>query len=538
MKSSRTVTRLCGVTLFAWLLTWSAAAANFVTATPVAPHRGVWEIELPLDVVDGNPFFDVDLQFIFTLPDGKEVTAEGFYRGGNKWAGRAYCGQTGTWKWRTEANRPALQGKQGAFEVRPSNLPGKLRQHPQDQRQFAYDNGRWFLHLGDTGYRYVTDTEPLWQQYIDEAAQVGFNKIRVWFCRGRSDIQAVFTTERKNLDLAYWDEAERRLIYALEKYPHIQFQLIVYGEDLAELRRYSEGDHAAFLVARYAQARFSAFPNVQWCISNDSIISPAAGKRNIAPVTIQSIGRDMQKREAWDTLLANHQARFTGYSFVDAPWSDIITVEDKDQVNGALLLQYRASGSDPVVLDEDRYEHYMSPKHDRYFFRRLMWASLLSGGHATYGGLKTYEAFAGTNELKGVQGYLTAVRDGRLADGAADFRHIRGFFDEAGLTLVGLQPNDSMAGSDAHSGKVIAGDRTIIAYLQNPDSSTPEAANVAETPAVCRLHLPAGDWRIRWFDPRTGKWHANHARQEISGGITRNFQSPFPGDAVLLLMLQ
>jgi hypothetical protein len=26
-----------------------------------------------------------------------------------------------------------------------------------------------------------------------------------------------------------------------------------------------------------------------------------------------------------------------------------------------------------------------------------MWASLLSGGHATYGGLRTYEAFGGHN---------------------------------------------------------------------------------------------------------------------------------------------
>ncbi len=537
MSSSFKFTSMCSVLFVAGLLAWSASAANFVTAAPTAPHRGVWEIELPLDVVDSNPFFDVDLQFIFTLPDGNEVKAEGFYRGGNKWACRAYCSQTGPWKWRTEANRTALHGKKGSFEVRPSNLPGKLRQHPQDQRQFAYDNGQWFLHLGDTGYRYVTDTEPLWQQYIDEAAQVGFNKIRVWFCRGRSDIQAVFTTDRKNLDLAYWDEAERRLIYALEKYPHIQFQLIVYGEDLAELRRYSEGDHAAFLVARYAQARFSAFPNVQWCISNDSIISPAAGKRNIAPVTIQSIGRDMHKREAWGTLLANHQARFTGYSFVDALWSDIITLEDKDQVGGALVLQYRALGHDPVVLDEDRYEHYLSPKHDRYFFRRLMWASLLSGGHATYGGLKTYEAFVGTNELKGVQGYVTAVRDGRLEDGAADFRHIRSFFTEASLTLVGLQPNDPMAGSDGISVKVIAGDKAIIAYLQNPAVRAPEDANVAETPAVCRLHLPLGGWRIRWFDPRTGQWHANPERQEINGGLTRDFKSPFQGDAVLLLTL-
>ena len=510
---------------------------ELLTSATDAPHRGVWEIELELDHPNGNPFFDVDLLFVFTLPDGSEAKAEGFYRGTNKWAGRAYCSQLGVWKWRTAANRPALNGKQGSFKVVPSKSPGKLRQHPKDSHQFAYDNGDWFLHIGDTGYRYVTDTEPLWQQYIDEAAQVGFNKIRVWLCRGRSDIQAVFARDRQGLDLAYWDEMERRLVYALEKYPHIQFQVIPYGEDLAELRRYGDGDRAAILVARYAQARFSAFPNVQWCISNDSIISPKPGKRHADPATINRIGTDMRTREPWGTLISNHQARFTGYSFVHSPWSDIITLEDRDQVAGALVLQYRALSAAPVVMEEDRYGLYMSPKHDRYFFRRFMWANLLSGGCATYGGLATYEAYAGTNKTKGVQGYLTAVRDGRLDDGAADFPHIRRFFAEADLSLVGLQPNDPMAGNDGYAVKVTAGPSTIIAYLQNPDSRESEAANVAETPAQCRLHLPHGAWRVRWFDPRSGRWHSNPERTELSGGGTRAFKAPFPGDAVLLLTL-
>jgi hypothetical protein len=291
------------------------------------------------------------------------------------------------------------------------------------------------------GYRYVTATEPLWQQYIDEAAQVGFNKIRTWFCSGRHDVAALFVKDRQGLDLAYWDEIERRLVYALEKYPHIQFQLIPYGEDWPELVRYGQGDKAALLVARYAQARFSAFPNVQWCFSNDGNVSPAEGGRNVAPATIHRIGRDMRAREPWGTLLTNHQKRFQGYSFVDADWSDIITLEDRDQVAGGLVLKYRAlSRDDPVVLDEDRYGNYISPKHDRYFFRRLMWASLLSGGHATYGGLNTYAPYSATNKLQGMHGYLTAVRDGRLDDGAADFPHIGRFFAETGFTLVGLHP--------------------------------------------------------------------------------------------------
>ena len=39
------------------------------------------------------------------------------------------------------------------------DLPGKLRKHPDDPFQFARDDGSWFLHLGDTGYRYVVASE-------------------------------------------------------------------------------------------------------------------------------------------------------------------------------------------------------------------------------------------------------------------------------------------------------------------------------------------------------------------------------------------
>jgi hypothetical protein len=56
--------------VFMSLLAASATAANFVTATPTAPHRGVWQIELSLDAPGGNPFFDVELHFIFTLSGG------------------------------------------------------------------------------------------------------------------------------------------------------------------------------------------------------------------------------------------------------------------------------------------------------------------------------------------------------------------------------------------------------------------------------------------------------------------------------------
>ena len=158
-------------------------------------------------------------------------------------------------------------------------------------------------------------------------------------------------------------------------------QLIPYGGDQPELQRYEQGDRAAQYVARHAQARFSAFPNVYWCIANDLIMARQTVDETmqLAADTIRQVGADMREREPWGTLLTNHQSRFRGDGFVNEPWSDIITVHDLDQVAGELILEYREKGSAPVVLDEDRYEHWRKPQNPRYFFRRLMWASLLSG---------------------------------------------------------------------------------------------------------------------------------------------------------------
>ena len=466
----------------------------------------------------------------FTLPDGTERTVDTFYDGEGRFKARAYACQVGTWSWRSDSALASLDGRKGTFEVGPSDLKGKLRKHPQDPRQFARDSGEWFLHIGDTGYRYVTATEPHWKGYIDQAAEIGVTKVRTWFCLGRGDVQVLFNDARGGLNLSYWQEIDRRLLYALHAHPDIVFQLIPYGEDTEELLRYPE-DPISQLVARYAQARFSALPNVTWCISNDREIvpegTPLKGRRIPASI-IDRIGRDMSAREPWGTMLTNHQSRFSGYSFVDAPWSDIVTVEDLDQVTGEILLQYRSRSDDPVVNDEDRYELYRSPQNPRYYFRRLMWASLFSGGHATYGGLKTYEPW--DSELRGIQGYIDAVHSGKLVGGAADFRQIHRFFKDANLTLVGMTPSDDTVGNDPSRFKCIGNEMTFLVYLANPGGEKPETAQLAKTTPTVKIELPPGHYQGRWFNPVSGKW-------DPAGEVksNRSITAPGPGDWVLLV---
>ena len=276
-------------------LSRSSWAGNLATGGDAAPQRGVYEVKMQADEPIADPFRDVDLTITFIRPDDSEVEVEGFFVGRQTYKARAYCDQVGHWLWSSTSNRPGLDGVRGDFDVKTSDLPGKLRKHPDDPHQFATDDGRWFLHIGDTGYRYVVDTEPNWKAYIDQAAEAGFTKVRTWFCRGRSDVQALYNKGRKGLDLAYWDEIDRRLLYALDTHPHVIFQLIPFGEDTEELVRYAEGDDLTRNMVAYAQARFSALPNVTWCISNDRYIKMEPGPNNIPAETIDLIGRDMAR---------------------------------------------------------------------------------------------------------------------------------------------------------------------------------------------------------------------------------------------------
>jgi len=503
-----------------------ADRSNLARGPSAAGQYGVYEIELTARGAVEAPYLGTKVRVVFTGPDGADVVVDAFYDGDGHYKARAYCHTTGQWTWRSESDRPELDGRKGAFTVEPSDLPGKLRLCERDPYQFAYDNGDWFLHIGDTGYRYAVDSEPRWREYIDEAAEMGVTKVRTWFCRSRSGVEALFAEGRKGMNLAYWQEIDRRLSYALDRHPNIIFQLILYGEDTKELLRYDQGDPACQYVARYAQARWSAFPNVYWCISNDREIvrdRPLQGRR-VPHGTIDRIGRDMEQREPWGTLITNHQARLSGYDFTEAPWSDIVTLEDLDQVHGKVILAYRDKAKRPIVNDEDRYELYRNPANHRYFFRRLMWASLLSGGHATYGGLRTYEAYDGGPQ-RGVQGYFRANRAGVLSQGGHDFRHIHSFFGSGKMDLIGMRPDDACVGGDPLKWKCCHTDRTYIIYLANPTGADPRTDNPHFNRPSVTVTLPEGKYRVRWFDPRSGEWTAGGP---ISGGRKR---LKTPGDA-------
>ncbi len=503
------------------------------TARPgEALQRGFYEIHLNArvsDPYDERFFLEVEWQ----LPDGSIRVSDGFFDGGRLFKARAYTAQSGSWSWRTRSSSKALDNIRGEFIVRSSDLPGKLRKHRLDPYQFQFDDGSWFLHIGDTAYRYVNIDEPDWKPYLNQAARVGFTKIRTWFNHGRYDVQALFNRDRSGLRLEYWQEIDKRLRYALEKYPHLQFQLIPYGEDSREIRQYTS-DPMTRLIAREAQARFSALPNIHWCIVNDREIvdqGPLNGERQVLAKTLDRIGKDMAAREPWGSLITSHQARKEGYSFVDADWSDMITLEDLDQVGGTLIREYRnksRNDPDPVVLDEDRYELYRGPRYPDYFFRRLMWSSLLSGGHASYGGLASYEARDPQEDTRGIIGYFDSRKRSFPLRGADQFQYIHKFFRDTGLTLVDFKPSQHLVQVDSGSVTAASNGKISLFYVANPQSDNIQSSNVSDRPYRFEInHLSGQNTSLRWYNPRTGQWSESRDLQ-LDDGIS--IVTPEKGD--------
>lgn len=510
---------------------------NRIAMPKTVRQYDLFEVALADNSVNSPYSADFSFDVEWTLPDGSVVNTNGFYDGEGLFRARAYTAITGLWRWKTSSSASALNNVNGQFTVTPSSLPGKLRKHNNDPFQFQHNNGDWFVHVGDTAYRFVNQNEAEWKPYLSQANTVGFNKLRTWFNGGRHDVQILFNSSRDGLNIPYWQEMERRLHYAAIYYPHIQFQLIPYGEDTSEIRRY-ESDRMTRMIAKEAQARFSSFPNVQWCIVNDREVVTGGSlnkERQVYASSIDTIGNDMAQREPWGTLITNHQARWEGYSFVDSSWSDIITLEDLDQVGGDLVSQYRSrSDNDPVILEEDRYELYRGPSDPAFFFRRLFWSNILAGGHATYGGLATYEASDSTDDTRGITGYFDSASTSLRLTGADQLQYIHSFFADSGLTMVDFNHDQNIVNDSGNNIIAATGPAHSILYVANPSSSSPEYASADTDTFQFELQLdkamPAN--QVNWFNPVTGQWSA-HSSALASG--SNSLETPAGADWILVL---
>jgi hypothetical protein len=268
------------------------------------------------------------------------------------------------------------------------------------------------------------------------------------------------------------------------------------------------------------------------------------------------------------------------------PWVDIVTLQTLDEFKGVAAAAWRRFNK-PVVMEEDRYEHYRNPGGDiPAWYRRFFWANIVSGAHATYGGVqyvvavraslcmsrrmcfvacacfshaslplrcrcvstvlstplparhprspapcfaalsllrRTWLAAVRGDYTRGVRGYNDSVARGVLADGARDLKHIRSFFRDGRVSMAGVRPSTSVCGTDTTRLLCASSASVVIVY-----------ATIEAPAGVLTLTLPrSGVWTMQCFNTHAGVFVSDLTLSTSSRTV--RVSCALSGDYVMLL---
>jgi hypothetical protein len=326
-----------------------------------------------------------------------------------------------------------------------------------------------------------------------------------------------FDVTRYNLDL--WRKCDRLMRAARDR--QIIVSLIFYvdgrdpGVDPFGKDRMGCDDEKRYY--RYVVARYAAFANVEWDVTNEYHLF-----RDEA--WVEAMGRVIRQSDPYGHLISVHGKG--DFPFRQADWVDFAMYQQWDESggHGFLLKQRRLQAETgrpmPQINEEYGYEdHYptrwgggrKAPARNADNRRRLAWGMCMAGGYQTTG----ERADQGTG--KGPDsggGWLNGRGDDRmvLLDGHA---HLVACFTS--LPFWRMEPRDDLVSPGAYC--LAEPGQNYLVYLPRP--------------VRVGVQLPdAQVFQARWFQPRTGQWlpigEARGPRWEAPA-------PPDPGDWALVL---
>ncbi len=564
------------------------AGPNVTRGEEIAREFGVHEIALAGNGEDPNPF-GTDCNVTFIPPTKAPVTVRAFYDGGGTWRVRLYVFEVGRWRWAARSDDPKLDGQAGAFVAVDSRLRGKMRPHPHNPHQWMTDNGQTFLNLSDTAYILFRGSVPFedFVRYVEDDAALGATSLRAGGGGGYAGWGRHSPTlghyERSNwcwerdvhkndfykqFDLARFQATDRRLEYLLNHHPDLYVQLILFGKTSDVGRRW-------FRIPKrwrqrtldYMIARWAAWPQVFFQIVNDTVFVnlkkwPQAD-RNVDMV--REIGEYLAEHDPFHTLRSagckryEHHALATERDF--GAWHTYLHVERYAEVDGKVCDDYYRW---PVHLfyGEDWYEQPPRDQerilHPDYYYRRLFWSVLLSGGSPNYGGrypvLHPYSTTGRrpfqvpghtyTEPLKGLNSVI----------------HIKRYFETRRIDLAEFEPDDAAAraipapkpepngpsraqcarrGHDeyliylpcAKDGERSGGDRNS----KEQRTRTRATLGPGRTPGVrVDLRQASGTFAVEWYRADTGQARPG---EPVPGRGVRTLTSPWKGVDVVVRLV-
>ncbi len=376
------------------------AAVDNIEANRVA------EISFQAEKSRDNPFLEIELDVVFTDPQGRQRTVPAFWAGGEQWKARYASPIPGTHYYRTRCSDrgdEGLHGMVGQIEIKPYGGNNPLYRHgpvqvSQNRRYFEHFDGTPFFWLGDTWWKGLCKRLP-WEGFKELTANrkaKGFSVVQIII--GPYPDEPEFDPRWENEGGMPYDKTYRRINpdyfkYADRRIEHLVVQGImpaIFGAWGYHIR--SVGVENMSRYWRYLIARYGAFP-VVWSIGGevfkgprDQWIKTAQYARSIdpyrRPTTLHSRwpkGFLPSEYLDFDMLMPGQ-----GGAFGEMPplgeWKYTPL-----RTTAFVQASYAVEPRMPVVIGEIGYEdHMMTNGADLQ--RQVFWSSILLGARGfTYG---------------------------------------------------------------------------------------------------------------------------------------------------------
>ncbi len=353
-----------------------------------------------------DPFNDLELDVVFTDPQGREQTVPAFWAGDQTWRIRFSSSNPGRYTYRTVASDQGdLHGHQGTLDVSAYEGENLLRKHgpmrvAADRRHFQHEDGTPFFWLGDTWWmglcsrlRWPED----FQQLAADRVKKGFTVIQIiaglypdmppFDPRGANEAGYPWEAEYARINPAYFDAADLRIRYLVEcgLTPCI---VACWGYFLPIMGIPRIKKHWRYLIARWG-----AYP-VVWCLAGEGAMPYYLSKTPKEDVETQKQGwtevsRYVHSTDPYHHPVTIHNGRsevldpaVLDFDMLQTGHNDRKSIPNtEDKITSAQLKTPRI----PVLAGEVCYEGIMEASRQE-IQRFMFWTCILNGaGGHTYG---------------------------------------------------------------------------------------------------------------------------------------------------------
>lgn len=546
--------RWCFLAIAPALLQAAPANVQFKQNARSAEIFDFIEVTLHVEKPDAaNPFTDAGVTAELTPPAGRAVKVDGFCDAadGSLFRVRFMASKPGRHGYSVTYHQGGFEAKhEGAFTARRGPLPGLVRVDPEHPFHFVREGTgqHWFWNGTTTYFLLAWDHETI-AKSVERLGQMGVNRIRVALA-GRTkdgkrwDEPLVVPTEkfkfkmepwvaarpdnleepgydvsRFNLDL--YRKAERLLRLCRARDIVVSLVFYVDGRDkgVDPFGKARMGGSEEQRYYRYTIARLAPFANLMWDVANEY-------RQFRDDAWAEKMGAFVKECDPYSHLTSIHGHE--DFRFRKSAWADFAMYQKWDDAGGyKYMLKNRrdqaATGRPrPQINEEYGYEDSYPtgwggakvwPTRNADSRRRLAWEMTMAGCYQTTG----ERANDGTGAGSDTGGGWVNGRGNEQMTMLLGYRHLVRFFTS--FPWWSLEPRDDLAGSGtlllAESG------RRYVAYL--PQSG----------PAAFRL--AAGNYRAKWFNPRTGEWQTMSEVKLSAEDLWVSPKAPDAGDWTLLL---